>query len=241
MTPRRAVLGGLLAGVLAGAALLAVAVAVAPVDVPVSAPGTPEAPVGSASPGSSPSSSPTPPAAVEASPSGDPLASSPPSGSPPSGSPPPSAAAGDEFMIGAPAPAIALPQLGGGTIDLVTLRGRPVWVTFMATWCPSCREELPRMALAAARYADDGLVVLAVDVAEDEGTVAAYFGSLGVSIPVALDADGATMRRWRVLALPVHFWIDRDGIIRFGALGGVGPDVFAEGLGTILPGVTVEP
>lgn len=236
MTPRRAVLGGLLAGVLAGAALLAVVVAVAPVEVPVSAPGTPEVPAGSASPGPSPSSSPSPSVGVEASPSGEPSASAPPSGSP---STTPSVA--EEFMLGAPAPTIALPQLGGGTIDLATLRGRPVWVTFMATWCPSCREELPRMALAAARYANDGLVVLAVDVAEDEGTVAAYFGSLGVSLPVALDADGATMRRWRVLALPVHFWIDREGIIRFGALGGVGPDVFAEGLGTILPGVTVEP
>jgi hypothetical protein len=32
---------------------------------------------------------------------------------------------------------------------------------------------------------------------------------------------------------------DADGIVRDGALGGIGPDVMAQGLGTILPEVTV--
>jgi hypothetical protein len=41
--------------------------------------------------------------------------------------------------------------------------------------------------------------------------------------------------------LPVHFWVDKDGIVRDGALGGLGPDVMATGLGSILPGVTVTP
>ena len=44
---------------------------------------------------------------------------------------------------------------------------------------------------------------------------------------------------WDALALPVHFWIDKDGIVRDGALGGIGPDVMATGLKTILPGVDV--
>ena len=41
--------------------------------------------------------------------------------------------------------------------------------------------------------------------------------------------------------LPVHFWIDAEGIVRDGALGGIGPDVMATGLETILPGVDVTP
>ena len=35
--------------------------------------------------------------------------------------------------------------------------------------------------------------------------------------------------------------VDRDGVVRYGALGGIGPDVMAEGLKTILPGVNVTP
>jgi hypothetical protein len=39
----------------------------------------------------------------------------------------------------------------------------------------------------------------------------------------------------------VHFWIDKDGIVRDGALGGIGPDVMARGLTSIMPGVDVTP
>ncbi len=43
----------------------------------------------------------------------------------------------------------------------------------------------------------------------------------------------------RTLVLPIHFWIDTDGIVRDGALGGIGPDIMATASRTILPGVTV--
>jgi hypothetical protein len=42
-----------------------------------------------------------------------------------------------------------------------------------------------------------------------------------------------------VIAPPVQFWIDEDGIVQDAALGGIGPDIMAEGLQSILPGVTV--
>jgi Peroxiredoxin len=150
-------------------------------------------------------------------------------------------AAGALFHIGEPAPSLIVPQVGGGTIDLAHLRGKPVWMNFMATYCPSCRDEFPLMNGFAARYAGDGLVVVAVDVKEAEATVAAFAGSLGATFPMGLDANGATATAWDALALPVHFWIDRDGIVRDGALGGIGPDIMARGLQTILPGVTVNP
>ena len=126
-------------------------------------------------------------------------------------------------------------------MDLADYRGKPVWVNFMATWCPSCVDELPSMAGFGVRYADTGLVILAVDVREDEAAVTAFFKDLGVKLPVVLDSDGAVSAGWGAIALPVHYWIDADGIVRNGALGGIGPDVMAQGLGTILPGVTVTP
>ena len=93
----------------------------------------------------------------------------------------------------------------------------------------------------AARYADDGLVVLAIDVKEEEGAVAAFAESLSATFPIGLDSDGSAQARWAALALPVHFWIDKDGIIRDGALGGIGPDIMARGLSAIMPGVDVTP
>jgi len=88
---------------------------------------------------------------------------------------------------------------------------------------------------------EDGLVVLAIDVKEEEGVVAAFAEGLGTTFPLGLDTDGSAAARWDAVALPVHFWIDRDGIIRDGALGGIGADVMARGVASILPSVDVTP
>ncbi len=145
------------------------------------------------------------------------------------------------FHIGEPAPALSVAQLGGGRIELANLAGRPVWINFMQTICPPCVDEFPLMNGFAVRYADAGLVIVAIDIREDEGTVASFAKSLNAQFPIGLDADGTVAQAWGALALPIHFWVDRDGIIRAGALGGIGPDVMAENLQTILPGVQVTP
>ena len=92
-----------------------------------------------------------------------------------------------------------------------------------------------------ARYGADGLVVIAIDIREDEGTVASFAQRLGTTFPLGLDSDGAAQRAWGAFGLPIHFWIDGAGIIRAGALGGIGPDVMAENIRKVLPGVTITP
>ena len=84
---------------------------------------------------------------------------------------------------------LVVPQVGGGTIDLAGLKGKPVWINFMATWCPSCQDEFPLMNGFAARYAANGLVIIAVDVREEEGAVAAFADQLSATFPLGLDAD----------------------------------------------------
>jgi len=224
MSPRLAILAGLLSGILVAALVLGGVFVLAPEGTAI---------VPTPSPVPSPSDSPASP-----SPSPDASASAGPSAS--AGA---SASGSALFGIGQPAPALVVPQVGGGgaTIDLASLKGKPVWVNFMATWCPPCQDEFPLMNGFAARYAADGLVVLAIDVKEDEGTVAAFAESLGATFPLGLDTTGAAQEEWDALALPVHFWVDADGIVRDGALGGIGPDIMADGLRSIMPGVTVTP
>ena len=148
---------------------------------------------------------------------------------------------GGLFGIGLPAPPLQVERLGGGTIDLTSLRGKPVWVVFTGTYCPSCRDEYPFLESFAARYADTGLVVVTVHEKDDAAAVSALTSELGVTFPVGLDPTGTAGRDWKAVALPIHFWVDRDGIVRAGALGGVGPDIMAASLATILPGVKVTP
>jgi cytochrome c biogenesis protein CcmG/thiol:disulfide interchange protein DsbE len=223
MESRVQIAAGLGSGVLVAVLLIVGIVAFGP--APEVARASPSAPGSPAVPGSPAAASPTRAGTTAVPPS-------------PSATTPPGDAA---FHIGERAPSLVVPQVGGGTIDLATLRGKPVWVNFMRTDCPPCRDEFPQMNGFYVRYADEGLIVVAIDIREEEGTIAAFAQELNTTFPIGLDVDGSAQRRWEAIVLPVHFWIDADGIIRDGALGGIGPDIMAAGLRTILPGVNVTP
>jgi len=227
MLARLAIPLGLLAGIMAATVAVALLVALAPEPTPTwspepTSPGQTALPAGPEAPAQTPSPGDT------GGPRGSPGTALPPAG-------------GAPFHVGEAAPQLRVPQLGGGTIDLAALRGRPVWVEFMASWCPSCRDEFPLMNGYAARYADEGLVVVAIDVREDEGRAAALVSQLAPAFPIGLDGSGEAAEAWAVAGLPTHFFIDASGIVRDGAIGGIGPDVMAAALERIMPGVTVTP
>jgi len=228
------IVAGLLAGVLVAFGILAALVFVGPDPVGLRPTPSPSAEpslvaVASESPGPAASAS---VAAGSGAPSGSAGAS---------GSAAPSDASQAGFHVGATAPGLVVSQLGGGTIDLASLRGKAVWLNFMQTTSPESVDDFPVMNDFRARYEEKGLVVMAVDIREDEAKVAAFAVRLNATFPIGLDGDGTAQAAWGTYALPIHFWIDKDGIIRAGALGGVGRDVVAANLRMVMPGVTITP
>jgi cytochrome c biogenesis protein CcmG/thiol:disulfide interchange protein DsbE len=220
MGSRLSIAAGLVAGVIVALVLLVAFVFVGP------DPGQPRASA-SASPAADASGAPSP----SALPSG---------GSP---SPVPSGGSGEvaNFHMGEPAPSLIVPQVGGGTIDLVVLKGQPVWINFMRTTSEPSKVEFPLMQGFADRYTEQGLVVIAIDIREDEETVLAFAQGLNSTLPLGLDTDGAAQQAWGAFALPMHYWIDKDGIVQDAASSGIGAETMVRGLTKILPGVEVTP
>lgn len=89
-------------------------------------------------------------------------------------------------------PSLRLFSLAGGTLDLASLRGKPVLLNFWASWCPACRTELPLLDRLGEQAHELGLIVLAVS--EDRGSreeVSRFVKSLGIrSLPIYLDPHG---------------------------------------------------
>jgi cytochrome c biogenesis protein CcmG, thiol:disulfide interchange protein DsbE len=122
-----------------------------------------------------------------------------------------SPARANDLVVGRMAPSITLDTLDGKHIDTRDLRGKVVIVTFWATWCEPCREELPLLSRYASEHGEQGLVVLgfSLDGGDNLARVRAVADTL--SFPVGLLGDPHVPGYGRIWHLPVSFVIDREG------------------------------
>jgi thiol-disulfide isomerase/thioredoxin len=114
-------------------------------------------------------------------------------------------------QLGQRAPDFTATLLDGSTVSLSDYRGKPVVLSFWATWCEPCREEMPQ--LQEAYEERDDLVFLAIDFMEDQGTVAAFAEENDLTLPIVLDLSGEINFLYHIQGYPTSVVIDREGII----------------------------
>jgi len=130
-------------------------------------------------------------------------------------------------QVGAPAPAISLPVVGGGTSNLAADRGRVVLVNFWATWCEPCKSEMPGLQQLAEELRDQPFRLYSVDLQEDGPQIQAFEQQYGLNLYAVMDENGDATRAYGVRALPSTFLIDQHGVLhlqRLGPLGTGGPE-----------------
>jgi cytochrome c biogenesis protein CcmG/thiol:disulfide interchange protein DsbE len=135
--------------------------------------------------------------------------------------------------VGAPAPAFALPTLAGDTVRLDGLRGHPVILKFWASWCPTCRTELPELVSTAAAHHDDGLIVLAIDSDESPAKMQKYLAT-DAALPALVDRDRKVQRAYRIPVLPTTVFVDSAGVVRRVHAGAMQLSDLTDGLRAIL-------
>ena len=122
------------------------------------------------------------------------------------------------------APALALTGLDGRRYDLARYRGRVVLVNFWASWCPPCVREMPSMQRLEEKLRGKPFSILAVNTAESPQDVRAFLTRHHIDLPVMIDADGSTIKRWKAFVFPTSFVIDAGGHVRLGVYGEVAWD-----------------
>jgi len=105
--------------------------------------------------------------------------------------------------------------LDGRTISLASLRGRPVLVSFWATSCVPCVEELPDLIRLYNEWQPRGFELIAVAMPYDPPSLVQQFvQQRGVPYPVALDLDGkVTTAFGGVPYVPAAFLLAPNGRI----------------------------
>ena len=113
--------------------------------------------------------------------------------------------------------------------------GKPVVLDFWADWCRYCANSMTRIDRAWREHAASGLSVLAVNVAQDRATAAAFIERLGVGYSAVLDPESRITRQYGVKGLPMTIFVDRNGLISGKVIGELDDKLLAIQLERILP------
>jgi peroxiredoxin len=100
----------------------------------------------------------------------------------------------------------------GEPVTLSGLVGRkPVLLAFWATWCPDCRESVPRLKEIHDGPLKDKVAIVAVDFMESRDKVAAFARENGIGYTILLDEQGQVSRAYGLVGIPTYLLIDREG------------------------------
>ena len=96
-----------------------------------------------------------------------------------------------------------------------------VVLTFFATWCELCDEDLKFFQRLHDQYANQGVRVFCVFTGRLSQIKAAktYMEGLEIKLPVLMDNERFITKRFRVAGYPCTYAIDREGFLRFRYLG----------------------
>lgn len=107
----------------------------------------------------------------------------------------------------------------GAILDLDAYRGQVVVVDFWASWCVPCRRSFPWLNSMHDKYADEGLVIVGVNVDKERAEASKFLHEFPASFRIHYDPDGTLAEQYGVQGMPSSFVVGRDGEIRATHLG----------------------
>jgi thiol-disulfide isomerase/thioredoxin len=110
-----------------------------------------------------------------------------------------------------PAPRFSAKTLTGEAFDNQSLMGKVVLIEFWTTWCPYCRSDAEPLDDLAREFEKQGLLVLAVNVAESKKKVRAFLETSPRKAKVVLMEDTNLAAVFAAKSFPQYVLINRDG------------------------------
>ena len=110
-------------------------------------------------------------------------------------------------------------DMNGQTVELESLRGKVVVLTFWSTKCPICHNEIPKLNQLAGTYRDRGVVFLALTM-ENPVKVESYLKEKPFNFDIIPNSFGVLLkyadkdRSGNInMGFPTHFLINQAGEI----------------------------
>jgi cytochrome c biogenesis protein CcmG/thiol:disulfide interchange protein DsbE len=114
--------------------------------------------------------------------------------------------------IGGPAPNFTARRVdANGTLDLASLRGKPVVLNFWASWCVPCKGEAKLLEQSWQQYRSRGVVFVGVDYTDVVSDARTFMTHHGVTYPIVQDGSGRIGDKYGLTGVPETFFIDKNG------------------------------
>lgn len=120
-------------------------------------------------------------------------------------------------MLGRTAPDFQATDANGQPFTLASTRGRPVVLSFWASWCTPCRKELPALSQLQKDHPD--ISVYAVNVDRERPLAERFIRQTPFELPIIWDTQAMALGRYNVTSMPTLFLLDRDGTIKLHKVG----------------------
>ncbi len=121
-------------------------------------------------------------------------------------------------------PAVTLQDMNGKNVNVASLAqsGKPVVISFFATWCKPCMRELKAIDELYADWQEEtGVTVylVSIDQGQDVQKVKPLVDGNGWEFPVLLDPNGTLKRAMNVQNVPHLFVVNSKGEIVYNHVG----------------------
>lgn len=113
-------------------------------------------------------------------------------------------------------PDFEVEMMDGTTISSASLEGRVVWITLWASWCPSCRKELKRLASSeefAALMENERFLFLPIAREENIATVKAWLKEKGYGFVAGADPTRSIYALFAEQDIPRNVIVGPDGVV----------------------------
>lgn len=127
-------------------------------------------------------------------------------------------------MLHAQLPNVTLQDVDGNTVQTASISndGKPVIISFWATWCKPCLRELKAIHEVYPDWQDETgvkMIIVSIDQAQDANRVKPLVDGFGWEYEVVLDPNGDFKRAMNVQNVPHVFVLDGKGKIVYNHAG----------------------
>lgn len=103
-------------------------------------------------------------------------------------------------------------SIDGGSLSLEDYTNKYVLISFWATWCKPCREELPLLDGFQRKFGNERLAVIAINHREDRQAIRKLLKQFGnLNLTFTTDENGAIGKSYGLKGIPYALLIGPDG------------------------------